>query len=378
MATDVTKIKFKLHMKDNFLACIAYQLNIEPKADVTDSACTDGFNIYYNPDFMDSLSLDEQVGVFAHECMHVALQHCLRLLDIEDVNRELWNIASDYVVNNYLSISNFKLPKGALECPTKYIKSYTEEIYKDLLNDESNKPVLSQSMDLMDPTFRQDSDESNGANNINSIKNQARKILGTAKSQASSKNVGGLCDEFSRAYDDLIKPKLPWERILRGYVNDTIKGDYSWRKPNKRFMDVAYLPSICDEEVFRNANVYIDTSGSVSEDMIGKFLSEVRKLHRDLSIKEMRINAFSIGITDTHTIGEKWTPPKAFGSRGGTEIGEVIEDINKHRAIVSIVITDGFFNDDPIQYAKYPIIWCIYDNNVGFKPSKGRVIEIPV
>ena len=42
------------------------------------TAATDGAKLYYNPEFIKSLSSNERIFAFAHEYMHVAFDHILR------------------------------------------------------------------------------------------------------------------------------------------------------------------------------------------------------------------------------------------------------------------------------------------------------------
>ena len=61
-----------------------------------ETACTEGVNVYYNPAFMSSLNKNQQLMVLSHEISHIALDHIKRL---GDRNMEVWNIATDAVIN---------------------------------------------------------------------------------------------------------------------------------------------------------------------------------------------------------------------------------------------------------------------------------------
>ncbi|WP_295885728.1 VWA-like domain-containing protein [uncultured Thiohalocapsa sp.] len=81
-------------------------------------AANDGVSIYYGPDF-DHLSLAVQTGLVAHQVLHVALRHPQRLAELQrltgDVDRELFNICADAIVNSTLSHLNWlELPAGSV------------------------------------------------------------------------------------------------------------------------------------------------------------------------------------------------------------------------------------------------------------------------
>lgn len=67
---------------------------------------TDGTTIFYAPAFA-RLPLPEQIGLVAHEVLHVALRHPQRLLDLQrqlgDLDRHLFNVCADAIVNSTLS-----------------------------------------------------------------------------------------------------------------------------------------------------------------------------------------------------------------------------------------------------------------------------------
>lgn len=75
---------------------------------------TDGTTIYYSAGF-ERLPVAAQVGLVAHEVLHIALRHPQRYLDLQallgDVDLDLFNICADAIVNSALShLSWLQLP----------------------------------------------------------------------------------------------------------------------------------------------------------------------------------------------------------------------------------------------------------------------------
>ena len=66
-----------------------------------DTQATDGFRVFVNPEFTDSLDHTGKVFVMAHELMHCLLNHLRRAKKIDAMN-EKGNIAADYEVNQTL------------------------------------------------------------------------------------------------------------------------------------------------------------------------------------------------------------------------------------------------------------------------------------
>lgn len=82
------------------------------------TAANDGTTIYYGPGF-ERLSLAEQIGLVAHQVLHVALRHPQRQGElgrlIGDVDTDLFNICADAIVNASLGhLGWLKLPTASV------------------------------------------------------------------------------------------------------------------------------------------------------------------------------------------------------------------------------------------------------------------------
>ena len=134
MEINVNNIKNRLLVKyPTFGSIIANTEIIETKGVPT--AGTDAEKIYYNPDFIGTLSEDEQLFVFAHEVCHIALDHIYRS---EGRDKKLWNIATDAVSNALLKADGLPIPEGGVNMP-KAINYTAEEIYDTLVQNKNNQ-----------------------------------------------------------------------------------------------------------------------------------------------------------------------------------------------------------------------------------------------
>ena len=75
------------------------RLQLVESDDWCPTAATDGRTLYYNVQFMNSLDIAEIEFVVAHEILHCAFDHIIR---VGDRIKMLYNIACDYLVNNVL------------------------------------------------------------------------------------------------------------------------------------------------------------------------------------------------------------------------------------------------------------------------------------
>lgn len=100
-----------------------------------ETAETDGKDIFFNMNFINSLPFETQIAVFAHEIMHVAFDHIMRC---KGKDHHTWNIATDAVINQMLKSQNLPLFKGAIDIPEASGKS-AEAIYNSLIAQNNKK-----------------------------------------------------------------------------------------------------------------------------------------------------------------------------------------------------------------------------------------------
>jgi predicted metal-dependent peptidase len=86
---------------------------------------TDARHLYYNPDYIDGLSLEQTQFALAHEALHCALSHFARR---EHRNENRWDIACDLAINPILIKEGMTAVPGALY-NIGYEGMMAEEIY---------------------------------------------------------------------------------------------------------------------------------------------------------------------------------------------------------------------------------------------------------
>jgi hypothetical protein len=65
--------------------------------------CTDGVSIHYSPGYVHEHTDDEIMWVIAHEVLHCALLHFLRMPGKDAKTVSIWNYATDYALNQMLT-----------------------------------------------------------------------------------------------------------------------------------------------------------------------------------------------------------------------------------------------------------------------------------
>ncbi len=134
MKYDIEALKRKMLVKYPFFGSVVANVNYKENRDIP-TAGTDGKTIYYNPEYLESLSVEEQTFVFAHEVCHIAFNHILRS---EGKDPELWNIATDGVINQFLKRDGLKLAKGGIDM-AEAINYDAEKLYEKLLQEKQQR-----------------------------------------------------------------------------------------------------------------------------------------------------------------------------------------------------------------------------------------------
>ena len=336
-------------------------------------------------DGMYSLDPEERLFLILHEIMHNVYNHNTRR-GFRDAST--WNEAADYVINDELIQRNFKMPSGGLH-NLDYRDMSADEVY-EILMDRKNKGGHNQPSpwpDLKEPQANGSGNQSpnGGGSNTSSmtqptaeeIEEHNKNLLtqATQASQMAGDKAGTVPGSLQRELDDLLYPKLPWDIILQKFLFSLSKDDYSWRKPNRRFISQGIiLPSLYSEGIGK-IDFAIDTSGSVSREDFNRFISEIGYVFQRFNPKEIGIMQFdSVLQSNDKVVNMQDFMKLEFKGGGGTQIEPVLEAYKESSAKALIILTDGYLYHGEELDPKKPVVWCVYDNP-RFVPNFGTVIH---
>lgn len=340
------------------------------------TAATDGKNLYVNPKFFKSLSVQERVFVLAHEITHVILQHPGRMKAYMDIgfgpDMKPWqgmrfNKAADYVINSYLN----DLHVGRQPLNT-------------LLNGQYGKDDLVDDVYCKLPEEEEDPNGPGGSNGGQGGWDQHMPSDGTegpskpeiqravAMAAGAAKAQGTIPGSLQRLIDDIIDPGIPWEQYLERTIV-TLYGseEASWARVNRRRLAVSpHIP--WPGRVGNRAGslaLEIDTSGSIGDDELKKFLGVTKGVLQ--SVMPEMIYAMYV---DSHLYNDEVIEiddvdgldhlKSKSGGGGGTDMTVVFDVIEERQLEVEavIVLTDGCtpFGED----RGIPTIWCITSKDI--------------
>lgn len=364
------RVKISILSKHNavFISTVLFSLKFSWDSTIP-TACTNGSDLRFNPEWFMELTKEECAGVLVHEAFHVVFQHMLR---VHDRDFGVWNQACDHVINLMLLKEGYTLPECGL-WDKKYKGMSSDEVYNLLIEEPSEQD------ENFNPDIAVPGEDGAGTPEAQAAAQQAVEdilIKAATMSKMQGDAAGTIPDEVMIALDKLLNPKLAWCTILNRFLTSMAPNDYSYRKFNKRFLPHGFfLPTLYSESL-ANITVAVDTSGSVTDEQFIEFISEINAIKEQMSPDTLTVIDFDTEIKNITTLTKDQNVTSiTFEGRGGTDVYDLLQWAKKNRPNVLIIFTDGHFKVWDID-PKIPVIWVIHSQpNRTFTYPFGKVIK---
>ena len=368
--TKIDKASMSLMLRHQFFSALCLRMRlveVEPNHPLwggqAGTMATDGEHIYWSRAFVDKTSLEELEGVLAHEGLHYGLGHMFRR---DDRDPRLFNIACDLSINHILTDAGLKLPGDAVTLASiqRHLNGKLKPaVIQSLpnLNAEKIYSYLEQVAEkipqagwggLIDP-------EDLTPDNKSEKQAQADEAL-QAAAQTAEMTQGKIPSALEQLIKKMREPKVDWRNMVWRFVVGERPYDYTYRRPNKHYADDGlYLPTI-DKIGIGSLAIFIDTSGSVSDQALEQFLGEINAISTSVQPEKTWVIMCDAQVHENHVreyeAGEEIVKLEVAG-RGGTSFKPPFEYIRKHdiKPDKIIYLTDlmGDFPADP----EIPTLW---------------------
>jgi len=360
----------RLLMQEPFFASLSRRINKRatttiPTAGVRVNPETAHFEMLYNPEFFEKLSDVQRLGVLKHEFYHLIFEHVTSRKP-DAVNHTIWNFATDLAINSHLI---GELPDGCLvpgvdrfeEYPVGLsAEAYLKRLKKDEQFEKKNKGQKrndgeenksgdsgdgengSSSSSNNDSSEQFDSHE--GWGKVDSTTGEIAKerikdfVKKAAQEAQNASNWGTVPASCRREILERIQTHIDWRKVLRYFVKTSTRSNKSStvKRINKRYRYIH--PGKKVKRVARIA-ISIDQSGSVGDDMLASFFSELSKLSK--------LASFTVVPFDTRveeSLIYEWKKGQNHKTErvmhGGTCFDAPTEYVNKHGFDGHIILTD--------------------------------------
>jgi len=400
MPADLEKIETKLAaartrliLDKPFLGALVLRLPmIAAQPDWCPTTATDARKFYFNPEYIDDLSMEQTQFMLAHEALHCALSHFARR---QHRIKHRWDLACDFAINPLLLDDGLTPPPNALLLD-EYKGMTAEEIYP-LIEEKDDQETLDthaydqdKSQQGKDSGMREDNlsskskkpeqepDEQKGGSGGRPEPSDSgadtpppltpdeketlniqwqQRMAGAAQQAMQAGKLGGA---LARMVDHLLQPQLPWRMLLSRYLSALSRDDYSYSRPSRREGEFI-LPSLRSHQI--DLVVGLDTSGSIKQDEIDEFLAELDALKGQIRARVTFLPCDAGLPEGAPWVFEPWEEfkyPNDIKGGGGTSFRPVFEWVDKQglRPEVLIYFTDAE-GEFPKQEPNFPVIWLV-------------------
>lgn len=314
------------------------------------TACTDGWNVKYNPKFIEENMADDAELRFLvlHEATHKAYRHMSVWKELHNTNAQLANIAADYFVNGVLADTDagegfVKMPKVGVKPNPKYKGWSVLQIYTDLEQEDEDKGG--------DGIDEHDWDGEGHTPTEQEMEDEIGRALRQGEIMRKKRSANGSGDEDG-AFGDLLAPKVDWRKVLREFIQETCSGrdESSWARPNRRFLsEDIYMPTMLGMTMTELV-IGFDTSGSVfgSHEMT-LFASETTRVIEDVKPSKVHVVYWDTDVVGHQTFEDgqfaiQDLKPKGGGGTNGAVLFDYLREKNINPQAI-IQFSDGYVGD---------------------------------
>lgn len=188
-----------------------------------------------------------------------------------------------------------------------------------------------------------------------------RATIESAAMQAGSGFVPGAVRDFLGTFKE---PKISWQEYLMQFA-EPAERDYSFSPPDEMYGDCEFMipAERFVNDAVKDVYFYVDTSGSVSDDLLVDMASEIKGCFEQFADgTEIYYGCFACEASEPVLLED---PHKMkFEITGGTApecIFRKLEELDRlDEAKVIIILTDGYFPPIPEELAQgVPVLWFI-------------------
>lgn len=426
------KARSELVLDQPFFAHLA--LRLEMREDPTcRTAWSDGRVLAYNPSYIEIMPLEKVKGLQCHEVLHLACGHHLRRGERDAAT---WNKACDYAINPILLEAGIQLPTGYLDDPALHDKS-ADSIYAALVDRDEESRGGAETGAEQETDTQEDAqgggaageqgaelkesgdDTSEGAGDDGSAaagldedgeatppseqendpgmsgevrdapsnsggKDSAAEMareedswqVAVAQALHKARESGEMPGSLERLLGEALSPSLSWRELLRRFLANAARNDFSWVRPNRRYLHAGlYLPGLESEELAEVA-VAVDVSGSITQSELDSFGAELSAVLEEFDTT-VTVFTCDAAVTTQERLG-RWDLPLEFEARGGggtdfrPPFGRLQEDGEAPACLVYFTDMEcDRFPDEP----DYPVLW-VTTNMQYASPPFGEVVTM--
>jgi predicted metal-dependent peptidase len=370
----LTKAKSKLSSTHPYFGMLANKLKHEQSEKISFYA-SDGKRFLYNKAFIETCNINELQFILTNSVMHHILAHTQRKLNRKGY---LWQLATDFAINNILHKNKLKIPKGA-NYNRDFRNMYAEEIYEYLKDKyELNEENAFDDMKALEVKFENSQD-------VNTSYLQKIKQIDNEKTEDDWEYAATLVKEVANkkslmplGLERLAKKAkakdIDWRFELYNAINRHMRNNYAFMPPNKKHLYRGVtLPSLASDTL--SLIVAIDTSGSIREDILGGFIAEFKTIMTNFPTISIELLIADAKVHSHHSFIGGENMDFALKGGGGTDYRPTFEFIEQNFPTATMLLYftdgDGIFPKIP---PTYEVLWALSQKKERLPFGRGLLI----
>jgi predicted metal-dependent peptidase len=396
--TKIDRAKTHIITEHPFYSSILLKRELVPTTTIPTAAVNAHGRIMYNPEWVETLTILQVVFLLCHECMHYMFMHMSRRMGREAI---WWNWACDAVINALLITTKVGEPiPGGVYIEGAHTKN-AEEVYATRptpppqppggggedgepcddgdggegqpgKQQQEQQPGESQPQPGQGGGMTQeeieeilggighDIDETDPLDEAELAEKEAECKVEMAQARNAAKQMGKMHASLEQLVDQLLSVKTPWYEYLERFMTRSNTNDYSWAKPDRRYLGMnCYLPDL-DGTGMGEMVVISDESGSIDNAMRKYFSGHLNTLLDACQPEKLYLLHVDTRVAKVEEFEPTDYPVELRSyAGGGTDMRAGIKWVTKNHPDVDciVVLTDGYtpFGDDP----GIPTFWAI-------------------
>jgi len=326
---------------------------------------------------------------------------------------EIWQAATDYVVNLMLHDAGFTVPKWVKYFDEKYRGLNVEQVCLLLEKEAEKKPkqpdqpgqpqqgdggqmggVGDQSQPGSEPgegqeKFAPSYGDPGGTGEVldaappydqaakDQIADEWQVFTRQAASVARRQGAGTLPGFIEEILAELTHPRVDWRHTLRRFVDPNASTqDFSTSFPNRRMMAMGYfVPGLISDGI-NHIGIVIDTSGSIDYEWLKLFGGGVQDMLDEGAVDKITLIFADTSVRQSVEYSKGDIIDFNVKGRGGTEFAPTFNWLNENAPDIAAAIyfTDldcSNFGPEPT----YPVLWACHDSDP--RVLKARMERVP-
>lgn len=406
----ISKAAVGLLLRHPFFGSLLYRHDVLISESVETAAVTLNRTILLNPEFVKKCSAPQLEFLLAHEVMHVVFAHIARRGDRDPV---IYNIACDAVINETLIAEDVgAFIDGGIRMEGAQYRT-SESIYNEIAPKLKTRklPSSSNGQGQTLPLFpgapesgvKDDASEimsgvSIGSSPVNghlSIRDLPAKVrqmtpeeikeqieagkIEIGQALATARTCGNMSGALGRYVTSMLESNLPWYELLERYMVSKANQRYNWSRPDRRRLNIAYLPRRERFPSLGTVVIGIDVSSSISDKEIAAYLGHCQRIFELCRPRKVYVVYCTTRVeaVDRFEEDEPLEPRKNLW-HGGTYMPAIMDWIAKKEieADVCVTFTDGYTDFPSENQVPCPLVWVLSTDVTPEEDVHGEVIRI--